>query len=33
VLTLEELAKVRGVDSADLGAQIATNAAAAFLLP
>ncbi len=33
VLTLEELAKVRGVDSADLGAQIATNAAAAFSLP
>jgi TatD DNase family protein len=33
VLTLEELAKVRGVDPADLGAQITGNAAAAFSLP
>jgi len=33
VLTLEELAKVRGVHAADLGAQITGNAAAAFSLP
>jgi TatD DNase family protein len=33
VLTLEALAKVRGVDAADLGAQITGNAAAAFSLP
>jgi TatD DNase family protein len=33
VLTLEALAKVRGVDAADLGAQITGNAAAAFALP
>jgi TatD DNase family protein len=33
VLTLEELAKVRGVDTDDLGAQIDANAAAAFSLP
>ena len=33
VLTLEALAKVRGVDAADLGAQISGNAAAAFSLP
>ena len=33
VLTLEALAKARGVDSDDLGAQIAGNAAAAFSLP
>jgi TatD DNase family protein len=33
VLTLEELAKVRSVDPADLGAQITWNAAAAFSLP
>jgi len=32
-LTLEELAKVRGSDPADLGAQIDANAAAAFSLP
>jgi TatD DNase family protein len=33
VLTVEELAKVRGVDAADLGARIDANAAAAFSLP
>ena len=33
VLTLEELAKVRGVDPVDLGEQITGNAAAAFSLP
>jgi TatD DNase family protein len=33
VLTLEALAKARGVDPDDLGAQIAGNAAAAFSLP
>ena len=33
VLTLEALAKDRGVDAADLGAQISGNAAAAFSLP
>ena len=33
VLTVAELAKVRGVDEADLGAQIDANAAAAFALP
>ena len=33
VLTLELLAKARGVDAADLGAQITGNAAAAFSLP
>jgi TatD DNase family protein len=33
VLTVEELAKVRGVDAADLGARIEANAAAAFSLP
>ncbi len=33
VLTLEELAKVRGVDPDDLGAQIDANAAVAFSLP
>jgi len=33
MLTLEELAKVRNVDAADLGAQIDANAAAAFSLP
>jgi TatD DNase family protein len=33
VLTVEELAKTRGVDAADLGAQIEANAAAAFSLP
>jgi len=33
VLTVEELAKTRGVDTADLGAQIEANAAAAFSLP
>jgi TatD DNase family protein len=33
VLTVEELAKVRGVGAADLGAQIEANAAAAFSLP
>jgi TatD DNase family protein len=33
VLTLEALAKARGVDAADLGAQITRNAAAAFSLP
>ena len=33
VLTLEALAKVRGVDAADLGSQITGNAAAAFSLP
>jgi TatD DNase family protein len=33
VLTLEALAKVRGVDSAELGAQITANATGAFLLP
>lgn len=33
VLTVEELAKVRRVDAADLGARIDANAAAAFSLP
>jgi TatD DNase family protein len=33
VLTVEELAKVRRVDPADLGARIETNAAVAFSLP
>ena len=33
LLTLEELAKVRGVEAADLGAQIDANASAAFSLP
>jgi len=33
VLTVEELAKVRGVAAADLGAQIDANAALAFSLP
>ena len=33
VLTLQELAKVRGVNADDLGAQIDANAAAAFSLP
>jgi TatD DNase family protein len=33
VLTVEELAKVRRVDPADLGARIEANAAAAFSLP
>jgi TatD DNase family protein len=33
VLTLEELARVRGIDASDLGAQIAANATAAFSLP
>jgi TatD DNase family protein len=33
LLTLRELAKVRGVDADDLGAQIDANAAAAFSLP
>jgi len=33
VLTLEALAKARGVHAADLGAQITRNAAAAFSLP
>ena len=33
VLTVEELAKTRGADTADLGAQIEANAAAAFSLP
>jgi hypothetical protein len=33
VLTLEALAKARGADPDDLGAQIAGNAAAAFSLP
>ena len=33
VLTLEALAKARGIDAADLGAQITGNAAAAFSLP
>src|SRR5207247_873437 len=33
VLTVEELAKVRGVDAADLGARIEANAASAFSLP
>jgi TatD DNase family protein len=33
VLTVEELAKVRRVDAADLAAQIDANAAAAFSLP
>jgi hypothetical protein len=33
VLTVEELAGVRGVDAADLGARIEANAAAAFSLP
>jgi TatD DNase family protein len=33
MLTLAELASVRGVDSDDLGAQIDTNAATAFSLP
>jgi TatD DNase family protein len=33
MLTLEELAKVRGIEPDDLGAQIDANAAAAFSLP
>ena len=33
ILTLEELAKARNVDPADLGVQIDANAAAAFSLP
>ena len=33
VLTLEEVARVRGSDAADLGAQIDANASAAFSLP
>jgi TatD DNase family protein len=33
VLTLQELAKARGVDADDLGSQIDSNAAAAFTLP
>jgi TatD DNase family protein len=33
VLTLDEIAKVRGVEPDDLGAQIDANAAAAFSLP
>jgi Tat protein secretion system quality control protein TatD with DNase activity len=33
VLTLKALAEARGVDAADLGAQITGNAAAAFSLP
>jgi TatD DNase family protein len=33
VLTVQELARIRGVDPDELGAQIAANAAAAFSLP
>jgi TatD DNase family protein len=33
VLTIAELAKIRGVDPDELGARIATNAATAFALP
>ena len=33
VLTVQELARIRGVDPDELGAQIAVNAAAAFSLP
>ena len=33
VLTVEEIARVRGIDAADLGARIEANATAAFSLP
>jgi TatD DNase family protein len=33
VLTVEELARVRGIDAADLGARIEANATSAFSLP